>query len=79
MTAGLEYPDICYVVAPVHLDGTLIGGLPRMRHHPDCGHFIFGGKVLGTPELATPEQMRTLRACKDCIKRRSDSRRESSS
>jgi len=34
---------------------------PRMRHDPDCGHFKWpDGTVLGVPELATEEQMRSL-------------------
>lgn len=78
--AAVEYPDIRHVVSPVHLDGTLTGAKPRLRHHPDCGHFEWpDGVVLGTPELATDEQMRTLRACKSCISSRggpSDSTRQ---
>lgn len=74
MNGEVEYPDIRYVVYPVHLDGTLTGGPPAMRHDPDCGHFRFGGgKILGSPILATDEQMRMLRACQDCATRRSDS------
>jgi hypothetical protein len=70
----VEHPDIRYVVYPVHLDGTPTGELPRMRHDPDCSHFAWGGgKILGTPVLATEEQMRTLRACKSCVERRSTS------
>jgi hypothetical protein len=74
MSVEIEHPDIRYVVYPVHVDGSLTGELPRMRHDPDCGHFEWGdGRTLGTPKLATDEQMRTLRACKSCIERRSDS------
>ncbi len=63
-----EYPDIRYVVPPVHLDGTLTGAKPRMRHNLGCGHFIWpDGTVLGTPREADEEEMRTLRACKTCI------------
>jgi hypothetical protein len=59
------------VVYPVHMDGTLTGAKPRLRHYTDCGHFEWpDGAVLGTPELATYEQMRTLRACKSCISSR---------
>lgn len=69
MTGAVEYPDIKHVVRPVHLDGTLTGAEPRMRHRPGCGHFKWpAGIVLGTPEPATEEQMRALRACKSCIK-----------
>jgi hypothetical protein len=69
---AVEYPDIRYVVSPVHVDGTLTGGKPRLRHYPDCGHFGWpDGVRLGTPELATDEQMRSLRACKSCISSRS--------
>jgi hypothetical protein len=68
MAGTVEHPDIRYVVYPVHLDGTPTGDEPRLRHDPDCRHFEWGdGTVLGTPELATEEQMRTLRACKTCI------------
>jgi len=57
-----------YVVYPVHIDGTPMGKPPRMRHHPDCGHFEWRtGETLGTPVLATPEQMRTLGACDTCV------------
>jgi hypothetical protein len=39
-----------------------------MRHDPGCGHFKWpGGILLGTPVLATEEQMRSLKACKSCI------------
>jgi hypothetical protein len=70
----VEHPDIRYVVYPVHRDGTPTGALPRMRHDPDCGHFEWeNGEILGTPVLATAEQMRTLRACKSCVERRSNS------
>ncbi len=72
VSAAVEHSDIRYVVDPVHLDGTLTGQPPRMRHDPDCGHFKWGdGTILGTPKLATDEQMRVLRACKHCVKRRS--------
>jgi hypothetical protein len=74
MTGEIAHPDIRYVVYPVHRDGTPIGGLPRMRHDPDCGHFDWGdGEILGTPVLATEEQMRLLKACTSCVTRRSDS------
>jgi hypothetical protein len=74
MSVEIEHPEIRYVVYPVHLDGTLTGELPRMRHDPDCGHYEWrDGKTLGTPVLATDEQMRKLRACKSCTERRSDS------
>jgi hypothetical protein len=72
----VDHPDIRYVVYPVHRDGTPTGGSPRMRHDPDCGHFDWGdGEILGTPVLATEEQMRTLRACGTCAGRRSDTLR----
>jgi hypothetical protein len=62
------HPDIRYVVYPVHLDGTPTGEPPRMRHDPGCGHFLWGnGDMLGTPVLATREQMRTLGACEHCV------------
>ena len=45
----------------VHLDGTPTGAKPRLRHDPDCSHFEWGdGTVLGTPQLATEEQMQAL-------------------
>ncbi len=70
MTSPVEHPDIQYVIAPRHLDGTPAGTKPRMRHHADCSHFdMRGGVRLGSPVLATDEQMRTLRACKTCIAR----------
>jgi hypothetical protein len=69
MTSAVEHPDIKFVVYPVHMAGTLTGATPRMRHDPDCGHFKWGdGTVLGTAVLATEEQMRSLRACKSCIR-----------
>lgn len=71
MAATVEHPDIRYVVYPVHLDGTPTGAEPRLRHDPDCSHFEWGdGTVLGTPQLATGEQMLTLHACKTCIETR---------
>jgi len=71
MAEAVEHPDIRYVVNPVHLDGQRTGAEPRLRHYPDCGHFEWGDGVrLGTPILATTEQMRTLRACKTCISSR---------
>ncbi|MGI8451397.1 MAG: hypothetical protein ACR2MP_30275 [Streptosporangiaceae bacterium] len=71
MAGTVEHPDIRYVVHPVHLDGTTTGAKPRLRHDPDCTHFEWGdGTVLGTPQLATEEQMQTLRACKTCIEAR---------
>jgi hypothetical protein len=74
MAGTLEYPDIRYVVYPVHLDGTRTGAKPRLRHDADCSHFEWGdGTILGIPELATDEQMRTLRACKTCIATRGGS------
>ena len=70
MTGAAGYPDIRYVVYPVHRDGMRTGAEPRLRHDPGCGHFDWGdGVPLGTPELATEEQMRSLRACKSCIRR----------
>jgi Restriction endonuclease len=39
MTDAAVYPNIKYVVRPVHLDSTLTGAKPRMRHNPGCGHF----------------------------------------
>ncbi len=56
MAEEVEHPDIRYVVYPVHLDGTLTGAEPRLRHDPDCGHFEWGdGTILGTPVLATSD------------------------
>lgn len=70
----IEHPDIRYVVYPVHLDGSLTGAKPRLRHDPDCSHFEWGdGTILGTPELATAVQMQTLRACKTCVAARAES------
>jgi hypothetical protein len=66
---NMEYPDIRYVVYPVHRDGTLTGAEPRLRHYPGCGHFDWGDyTLLGTPVLATDDQMRTLKACKIAFK-----------
>lgn len=68
-----DYPDIRYVVYPTRRDGTLIGTKPRMRHDLECGggHFEWGdGVLLGTPVLATDEQLRTLPACQHCADRR---------
>jgi hypothetical protein len=77
MADAMEHPDIRYVVYPVHRDGTLTGAKPRLRHDPDCTHFEWGdGTRLGTPVLATEEQMRTLNACKPCIGRRGESPRD---
>src|SRR5260370_28038612 len=68
MAGAGDHPDIRFVVDPVHMDGTLTGAKPRMRHRPDCRHFKWpGGKVLGTPVPATEAQMRSLRPCKSCI------------
>jgi hypothetical protein len=67
------YPEIRYVVYPVHRDGTLTGAQPRLRHDLGCGHFDWGdGVPLGTPVLATQEQMESLRACKNCVRRRGE-------
>ena len=67
----VEFPEIRYVVPPTRMDGTPTGAAPRMRHDLDCGHFKWpDGTVLGVPELATEEQMRSLPACKSCIARR---------
>ena len=74
MSSQVEYPEIKHVVYPVHLDGTLTGAEPRLRHNPGCGHFKWpDGTLLGTPVLTTEEQMRALKACKHCIKSRSGS------
>lgn len=68
MTSEVQHPDIRYVVNPVHLDETPIGTKPRKRHYPDCSHFEWpNGMRLGTPILATDEQMRTLKPCKTCV------------
>jgi hypothetical protein len=65
--AAAWYPQIRYVVYPVHRDGTLTGAQPRLRHDPGCGHFDWGdGVALGTPVLATwradavPQSMQEL-------------------
>jgi hypothetical protein len=72
--AAVEHPDIRYVVYPVHRGGTLTGAQPRLRHDAGCGHFDWGdGILLGTPVLATEEQMRSLSACKTCIESRGES------
>jgi hypothetical protein len=77
--AGLvEHPDIRYVVYPMHVDGTPTRAKPRLRHDPDCSHFEWGdGTVLGTPQLATEEQMQTLPACKTCVEPRHGPRDDS--
>ena len=77
MAGAVEHPDIRYVVYPVHRDGTLTGAEPRLRHDPGCSHFEWGdGTLLGTPVLATEEQMRALHACKTCIETRGESPRD---
>jgi hypothetical protein len=74
MVGKVEHPDIRYVVYPLHLDGTPTGAEPRMRHYPDCGRFEWpDGVRLGTPVVATEEQMQTLRACKTCVNSRGGS------
>jgi hypothetical protein len=74
MSSALEHPDIRHIVYPVHVDGTPTGAKPRLRHYPDCSHFEWGDGVrLGTPVLATEEQMQTLRACKSCVDSRGGS------
>jgi hypothetical protein len=75
MAAVVEHPDVRYVVYPVHVNGVPTGAQPRLRHDPDCSHFEYrDGTVLGTPQLATEEQMQTLRACKTCVETRGGSR-----
>jgi hypothetical protein len=77
MEGTIEHPDIRYVVYPVHLDGSRTGAKPRLRHDPDCSHFEWrDGTILGTPELATVEQMQALRACKTCISVRGESAKD---
>lgn len=74
MMGEIEHPDIRHVVYPVHMDNRRTGAEPRLRHYPDCTHFEWrGGLRLGTPILATDEQMRTLRACQSCAGRRGGS------
>lgn len=74
MARTVEHPDIRYVVYPVHLDGSRTGAKPRLRHDPDCSHFEWAdGTILGTPDLASDEQMEALRACKTCIAARGES------
>lgn len=56
---------------PVHKDGTPTGQQPRLRHDPKCEHFDLGdGDVLGTPVLASADQMSGLKACKSCVEAR---------
>ena len=78
MMTEIEHPEIRYVVYSNSIrrtDGTLNGKPPSMRHDPDCTHYNFrGGKRWGTPVLATEEQMRTLKACTTCVKKRAKSR-----
>jgi hypothetical protein len=70
VATATEHPDIRYVVYPVHRDGTLTGAKPRLRHSPGCSHFEWGdGTLLGTPVLASAEQLAALQACKSCIGR----------
>jgi hypothetical protein len=74
MEGTIEHPDIRYVVYPVHLDSSRTGAKPRRRHDHDRSHFEWrDGAILGTPELATAEQMQALRACKTCIVVRGES------
>jgi hypothetical protein len=74
MVDAVEHPGIRYVVYLVHLNGVPIGVQPRLRHDPDCSHFEWrDGTALGTPQLATEEQMRTPRACKTCMETRRSS------
>ena len=68
--SGVQHPEINLVVPPVTMEGEPTGAQPRMRHLPDCGHFVMpDGTILGTPRLATTEEMRALPPCKDCISR----------
>jgi hypothetical protein len=77
MAGAVDHPDIRFVVDPVHMDGTLTGAKPRMRHRPGCRHFKWpNGKALGTPVLATEAQMRSLRPCKSCVASRGSARGE---
>jgi hypothetical protein len=56
-------------------DGTPNGKPPSMRHDRDCTHYNFrGGKRWGNPVEATEEQMRTLKACTTCVRKRAKSR-----
>lgn len=74
MPHEVEHPDIKHVVYPVHMDGTLTGAKPRLRHYTDCTHFEWpDGLRLGTPVSATDEQMRTLKACQTCVNSRGGS------
>src|ERR1700722_9585560 len=78
MADVVEHPGIRYVVYPVHVNGMPTGAQPRLRHDPDCSHFEYrDGTVLGNPQLATEEQMQTLRACKTCVETRRGSRGDS--
>lgn len=55
------------------MDGTPTGDKPRMRHDPECSHFVMrNGEMLGDPVLATQQQMEALPACKSCLDRRGD-------
>lgn len=70
MPVSIAYPEIDHVLPPVGMDGTPTGAKPRKRHHPDCGHFTFpDGSTLGTPRVATAQELRALPPCKDCIDR----------
>jgi hypothetical protein len=36
----IEHPDTRYLAYLVHVDGTLTGAKPRLRHNPDCSHLV---------------------------------------
>jgi hypothetical protein len=73
MTDVVAHPDIRYVVYPVHRDSTPTGAMPKFRHDPGCSHSEWGtGTHLGTPVLATTEQMRSLKACDTCLRSRGE-------
>ncbi len=74
----IGHPEIRYVVPPVDMNGVATGHAPRKRHDVDCGHFTFDGDtVLGSPQLATEEQMRDVPPCRDCVSRTASAERES--
>jgi hypothetical protein len=69
-TVRIENPEINLVVPPTTWDGAPKTGKPRMRHlSGDCQHFKWPGGIVGNPRPATDEELRTLKACSDCVAR----------
>lgn len=66
----VAYPTVEYVKEPVDLRGDETGRPIKMRHFERCDHWYReadGTQLLGGPaRLASDEQMRILRPCKDC-------------